>query len=251
MSTKRKNRVFAKTHRRIIAGAGMLALLLFTGCNKLKTKDHMIFSIAAVMPHDGTPVAGVRYRIVEYKYKAKFGKMLGEPSPTGWELHGLTDNYGKASGNFKGVIKINYEYRIYFDYTNMVLPAEISDYIIKGPEYDILRRSAPQDNFYTIGIIPYMPVQFKFMNAACVDHNDIFRYKSKNIEDKPYSNFDAYPWLEGPTLNGCVNLEGDYLNRLAGHYVFKWEAIRGDVLSEGMDTFYVSPGGNAIVNMEW
>jgi len=243
--------VFAKTHRRIIVGASMIALLLFTGCNKLNTKDHMIFGITAVMPHDGTPVAGVGYRIVEYKYKSRFGKMLGEPSPTGWELHGLTDSYGKASGNFKGVIKVNYEYRIYFDYTNMVLPAGISEYTVDGPEYALLQRSFPEANSYDVSIIPYMMTKFNFVNANCHDSGDIFRYKKLNIDESPHDDINNSTWLEGPTLNGCVNLEGDYLNRLAGHYVFKWEAIRGNVLSEGIDTFYLSPGGNAIVNMEW
>jgi len=230
----------------------MLALLLFTGCNKLNTKDHMIFGVTAVMPHDGTPVAGVRYRIVEYKYKTRFGKMLGEPSPTGWELHGLTDNYGKASGVFKGVIKINYEYRIFFDYTHMLLPSGMSDYVVKGPEYDILQRSAPTDNRYKITILPYMPVRFNFKNTACIDVNDTFKYKFVNIDENPYSIFyENTPWFEGPELNGCVDLTGNYANRLAGHYVFKWRAIRDEVLIEGLDTFLVAPNINDNVYIEW
>jgi hypothetical protein len=163
----------------------LLMALSFNGCKKLKTKDPIVYTITAVMPHDGSPVPGVKYRIVEYKYKTKFGKVFGEPTPTGWELTGVTDNLGKASGSFKGVLKTNYSYTIYFDYSGMVLPAGITDYVVKGPEYDILSRSAPEDNKYIMRVLPYASMHFKIENINCFDENDKMRFKARNIDENP------------------------------------------------------------------
>ena len=59
------------------------------------------------------------------------------------------------------------------------------------------------------------------------------------------------PWLERISLNGCVDFTGPFSQRLAGHYVFVWEATRNGVVDSGIDTFYVAPGGNAIIDMTW
>lgn len=244
--------VFAQDNRPVIRIAILLLIVVcLAGCKKLNTKDPIVYDITAVMPHNDTPVPGVKYRIVEYKYKTRFGKPFGDQIPTGWELTGVTDSQGKASGSFKGVLKTNYDYFIYFDYGSIVLPQGISEVEVMGPQYDQLNRSSPGDNSYAVRVLPYMMTKFNFTNLSCHDIQDIFRYKKLNLDEYPYQDIDNNAWLEGAELNGCVNIQGDYLSRLAGHYAIKWEAIRGGVQTTGCDTFYVAPGGNDQIDIEW
>jgi hypothetical protein len=243
--------VFQKNRSRIIiAGASMLALLFFAGCNKLKTKDPMIFNITALMPYNNTPVAGVRYRIVESKYKTRFGKMVGQPTPTGWELEGVTDSQGKASGNFKGVLKVNYSYTIYFDYTAMELPAGINDYKVDGPEYAILQRSSPESNSYDVRILPYTSFHFKVENVNCFDANDQMRFKVYNFDEQPTQSFEYIPW--GNYFNGCglhVDYIGDHL--VTGRQVYQIEVIRNGNTNTYIDTFNLFPNQMNDVFLEY
>ena len=235
--------------QRVLIGLGFLCLLLLMGCKKLKTKDPIVYNIFAHIPYDNTPVPGVAYRIVEYKSK---NGTLGEEEATGWEISGVTGSDGRASGSFLGKLKTNYSYKIFFDYLGVVLPSGINEVEIMGPKYDQLTRSNPLDNDYEIRVLPYIPIQLNFKSTACVDQNDVFRYKSYNQDELPNHMFtDSTPWLEGEQLNGCVNFEGNYLTRLCGHYIFKWEAIRGGNLTTGIDTFLVGPGISNQINVLW
>jgi hypothetical protein len=233
--------VFQKNHRSIIWMTGLLLMALsFPSCKKLKTKDPIVFSITAVMPHDGSPVAGVKYKIVEYKYKTKFGKVVGDQTPTGWELTGFTDSQGKASGSFKGVLKTNYSYTIYFDYNGLVLPSGITEFAVKGPEYDILNRSSPEDNNYEVRVLPFTSMHFKVENVNCFDGNDKMRFKARNIDENPYDGFEQAPY--GLYFNGCGS-HTDYMNNhiLAGHQVYQIEVTRNGITSTDIDTFNLLP----------
>lgn len=95
-----------------------------------------------------------------------------------------------------------------------------------------------------------MNVSFHFKNLNCFDSNDQFKYKFLNIDDSGSLNWNS-PWLEGPQLNGCVDLAGNYVARNGGRYVFLWEATRGGVFETGIDTFLVSPEVSNTVNMFW
>ena len=37
----------------------------------------------------------------------------------------------------------------------------------------------------------------------------------------------------------------------AGHYVYMWEANKNGTITTGIDTFYVSPDGNNLIEMFW
>jgi hypothetical protein len=244
--------VFQKNRSRImIAGASVVALLFFAGCNKLKTKDHMIFDITAVMPHANTSIAGVRYKVVEYKYKSRFGKMNGKPTPTGWELNGITDNYGKASGNFKGELKTNYSYTIYFDYTAMQLPVEITDYSVKGPAYDLLERGSPQSNSYSIRVIPLCNAHFKIENVNCSSNTDSMRYKVYNYDEEPNQSFEYIPWSD--YFIGC-GVQADYTPTdkvLGGHQVYQIQVSRNGITNTYIDTFNLLPNQMNNVFLEY
>jgi hypothetical protein len=244
--------VFQKNHSRIIiAGAGMLALLFFAGCNKLKTKDHVIFNITALMPHNNTPVAGVRYRIVESKYKSRFGKLIGQPTPTGWELEGVTNSEGKASGDFKGVLKVNYSYTIYFDYTAMHLPPEMSNYTIDGPEYAILQRSSPESNSYDVRILPMCYIHSRIENVNCANSNDSMRYKTYSYDEQPNQSFEYVTWSN--YFVGC-GVHSDYTNPnlvIGGHRVYQIEVTRNGNTTTHIDTFNLLPNQMNNVFLEY
>jgi hypothetical protein len=79
---------------------------------------------------------------VEYKEKKNAGQLWPGEDPTGWEINGVTDSQGKASGSFMGVLKTNYNDYIFFDYTSMQLPAGFTDYsIINAPSSVYLSRT--------------------------------------------------------------------------------------------------------------
>jgi hypothetical protein len=236
--------LFKKDNRRIrimTVGASMLALLFISGCKKLKTNDPFIYSITATMPHDGTPVPNAKFRIVEYKYKTRFGKNVGDAEPTGWEINGATDSQGKASGEFMGEKKTNYYYQIFFDYSAIVLPSGITDVSIKGPQFDQLSRSGLSENTYNIIVLPYTSSHFKVENVNCLDANDKMRFKVFNYDEQPNQAFQYMPW--GPYFDGC-GLHVDYNSdhTLAGHQVFQIEVVRNGVLDTTyIDTFNLLP----------
>lgn len=224
-------------------------LLSFSSCKRLDKKNPVEFTIQAHIPYSGEPISGVKYTIKEYRPK-KGGKM-SEIEYTDFQLEGVTDASGWAYISFFRKKNARYQYMIYFDYSNIHFPNYSGSYsLINAPSYDLITGADQRD--YEIRVLPLMQMCWNFKNLSCFDANDTFKYKSFNLDEFPNYTFNnADPWQEGPTLNGCVDLTGDYLQRLSGRYVFKWEAVRGGVLSTGIDTFFVSPGGTDNVNMYW
>jgi hypothetical protein len=218
----------------------LLVMLTFSGCKKLGTKDPIAFNITAVMPNTDTPIPGVKYRIVEYKYKKKFGKAIGEQVETGWTMEGFTGSDGKASGVFDGVFKSNYSYTIFFDYSNIILPAGIYDVSIIGPEYDILSRSSDTENSYRIKILPYTSMHFKIENLNCVNENDAMRYKVYNCDERPFDDFQYIPYSH--YFNGC-GFKGEITDDhvIGGHQVYQIEVTKNGVTTTYIDTFNLLP----------
>ncbi|WP_343747081.1 hypothetical protein [Fluviicola sp.] len=216
-----------------------LLLFVFVGltcfsCKKLD-KDHPIeFAIKAHIPYSDEPISGVKYTIREYK--SKNGK-LGEIEYTDFVLEGMTDANGSASIAFAPRKNKNYHYDLSFDYSSLQFVNYTGSYsLIKAPTYVHLVRNNQQD--YEIRALPLMQMRWNFKNQSCFDGNDTFRYKVCNLDETPNYNFNSGdPWIEGIVLNGCVDLSGDYLQRLSGHYIFKWEAVRGGATTTGIDTF--------------
>ncbi len=226
-------------------------LVSFYSCKRLDKKNPIQFTIQAHIPYSNEPIAGVKYTISEYRSK-KFSKTLGDIEYTDFKLEGVTDAGGWAKIDFFPKKNLDYMYRIDFDYSNIQFVSYSGSYsLINAPSYDLITRQDYQED-YEIRVLPLMQMRWNFKNLSCFDSDDTFKYKSFNLDEFPNYTFNnADPWQEGPTLNGCVDLTGDYLQRLAGRYVFKWEAVRGGVLSAGIDTFFVSPGGTDNINMYW
>nr|WP_294861678.1 hypothetical protein [uncultured Fluviicola sp.] len=226
----------------------LLGFLLFS-CKKLDKKHPIEFTIKAHIPYSDEPIAGVKYTIKEYR--SKKGGKLGEIEYTDFELEGSTDANGDARISFAPKKNLDYMYRIDFDYSNIQFANYSGSYsLINAPSYDLINRNDQRD--YEIRALPLIQIQWNFKNLSCFDANDTFKYKSFNLDELPNYNFNnGDPWIEGSSLNDCVDLTGDYLQRLSGHYVFKWEATRGGLITTGIDTFFVSPGGIDYVNMYW
>ena len=224
--------------------------VVFLSCKKLDKKNPIEFTIKSHIPYSGEPISGVKYTIVEYRSK-KFSKKLGEIEYTDFKLEGVTDANGRATVSFLPKKNLDYMYRIYFDYSNIHFASYSGSYsLINAPSFDNITRNN-QEN-YEVRALPLMQMRWNFKNQSCFGGNDTFRYKVYNLDETPNYNFNnGDPWIEGAILNGCVNLSGDYLQRLSGHYIFKWEAVRGGATTTGIDTFFVSPGGNDDVNMYW
>ncbi len=226
----------------------MCVVVLFS-CKK-EAKDPVYVSMRAVQAHSDTPVEGIKWTIQEFKGTGAIVSWNVEP--TDFKLTGQTDANGISIIELHPKKDKDYSYSISFDYTTMKVPS--GDYsIVFGPTtFANLVRESP--NHYEIRILPKMDVQFNFKNENCFDSNDTFRYKSFNIDEQPNLNqnqINSTPWLEGTSLNGCVDFVGPFATRLAGHYVFYWEATRNGILETGIDTFYVSPGVNDLIEMHW
>lgn len=235
--------------RRLFLFFHCLLLLSVFSCKKLDKKNPIEFTIKAHVPYSGDPISGVKYTIVEYR--AKKGGKLGEIEYTDFKLEGHTNANGLAVVYFFPKKNLDYMYRIYFDYSNIQFSGSSESYsLINAPSYDLIDRNNQRD--YEIRVLPLMQIRWNFKNLSCFDSNDTFRYKQYNLDELPNYNFNnGDPWNEGAILNGCVDLPGDYVQRLSGRYVFKWEATRGGVLTTGIDTFFVFPGGADNVNMYW
>ena len=227
----------------------LFSLFVFPSCKKLDKKNPIEFRIKAHIPYTDEPISGVKYTIREYRSKKEL--ILGGIEYTDFKLEGYTNANGEAVISFPPKKNMNYRYDITFDYSNLQFANYSGSYsLVRVPTYVPLSRKDQQD--FEIRVLPLMQVQWNFKNLSCFDANDTFKYKQYNLDELPnYSFNNGDPWLEGPTLNGCVDLTGAYFQRLAGRYVFKWEAVRGGVLTTGIDTFFVSPGGADNVDMYW
>ncbi len=217
-------------------------------CKKLDKKNPIEFTIKAHIPYSGEPISGVKYTIREYKSSKE---LLGGADYTDFMLEGVTNANGDAFISFAPKKNMNYRYDITFDYSGMQFANYSGSYsLIGAPTYQPLSRNDQKD--YEIKALPLMQMRWDFKNLSCFDANDSFKYKQYNLDEKPNYTFNnGDPWIEGATLNGCVDLQGDYLQRLSGRYVFKWEAKRGGVTTTDIDTFFISPGGIDHVNMYW
>lgn len=226
-------------------------LVSIFSCKRLDKKHPIEFTIQAHIPYSGEPISGVKYTIVEYRSK-KFSKKMGEIEYTDFKLEGFTDASGWARISFFPKKNLDYMYRIYFDYSSMQFADYSGSYsLINAPSFDMVRRDHNQRN-YEIVALPLMQMRWNFKNLSCFDANDTFKYKQYNLDENPNYTFNnGDPWIEGATLNGCVDLQGGYLQRLSGRYVFKWEATRGGVTTTDIDTFFISPGGQNNINMYW
>lgn len=225
-------------------------LLSLLSCKKLDKKNPVEFTIQAHIPYSNEPISGVKYTIVEYHSK-KFSKKLSDIEYTDFKLEGVTNADGWANISFFPKKRSDYQYIINFDYSNIQFQNYSGSYsLINAPSYDLITRKDPRD--YEIRALPLMQMRWNFKNLSCFDGNDTFKYKQYNLDENPNYNFDnGAPWIEGAILNGCVDSPGDYLQRLSGRYVFKWEATRGGITTTDIDTFFVSPGGMDYVNMYW
>lgn len=95
-----------------------------------------------------------------------------------------------------------------------------------------------------------MDIDIHYKNLDCFDENDVWLRKSINIDEQPYVNINTLTLTTTTTFDGCVNHTSNF-SKLAGRHVYKWEAIRNGVVETGLDTFYVEPGGNNLIEMHW
>lgn len=219
--------------------------LLFS-CKK-EAKDPIGAKIYAVMAHNGQPVSGIKWKVVEFESKG----FSGDIESTGWEKDGQTDDAGISIIEFYPKKNLNYQYDIYFDYSSMNVPG--GDYsVVLGPsDFAHVTHQGPND--YDIRILPKMDVQIHYKNINCFDSNDSFKHKSINLDENPYITVQDINNLNlvANNLNqGCTDRwGGGYWH--AGHYIYRWEATRGGITTSGIDTFYVAPGENNLIEMFW
>lgn len=222
----------------------LISLFVFSGCKKL-SKSPIEFTILAVMPHDGSPVKGIKWSVVESK---SIG-FTGKTEETDFELSGETDASGISVISFYPKKKIDYQYNIYFDYSDMNVPT--GDYVIASGPTSFAYLSRNKKNGFSIRILPKMEVHYTYENINCFDNSDTFKWRKVNYDERPNDNLYKYPWVETSLYQGCCNFQYTTTNGLAGHYAFEWEAVRNGQFESGTDTFFVSPGVNNNINIYW
>ncbi|MDX2359787.1 MAG: hypothetical protein QNK23_03195 [Crocinitomicaceae bacterium] len=224
-----------------------ITLLLLMACSK-EAKDPIYVNINAIIAYDGTPISGICWNIVETKSEGLIG---GNINATGWELGGTTDGSGISVVEFYPKKDLDYQYDIYFDYSNMIVP--VGDYeIVNGPT-TFAHVNHSSENIYNIRLLPYMDIDLHFLNQNCFDINDTFKFKSFNFDEHLYfsqNQINGLPWVESNMFNGCLDLTWN-TNSLAGRHVYVWEAIRNGITEQGIDTFYVAPGANNLIELFW
>ena len=223
----------------------LISLFVFSGCKKLSNNPIKVV-VSALMPHDSSPVPGVKWKIKESKSIGFSGKT----EETDFELSGETDASGISVVTFYPRKNNRYDYNIYFDYSEMNLPT--GDYVIaSGPtSFAYLYNSV---NVYSIRILPKMEINIQYKNLNCYDFNDTFKYKVFNSDERQnltQSQIDGATWIAPPQLQGCTDYSSSFI-KAAGHHVYFWEATRNGITETGIDTFYVAPGVNNVINMHW
>lgn len=232
-----------KIYRTVTTGFILSTLLILTGCKKL-ANDPIKVVVSALMPHDSSPVPGVKWKIKESKSIGFSGKT----EETDFELSGETDASGISVVTFYPRKNNRYDYHIYFDYSEMNLPT--GDYVItSGPtSFAYLYNSV---NAYSIRILPKMDVTLHFKNTNCSGSSDSFLYRMFNMDERQNETINDYPWVNAPLFQGCSDETINSSNVPAGHYAFEWEATRNGITESGGDTILVTPGGNNLMNIYW
>jgi hypothetical protein len=225
-----------------------LIAVLFLSCHKSNNKEPIIFNIVATIPYDGTPIPGIKYKIVEYKNKSSIFSTAIKTEATGWEMTGETNAQGMASGSFDGVFKSNYNYSIYFDYSSMKLPLSLSDVSIIGPTFDKLNRSAPIDNVYNFRVLPYTTVKRKFTNTNCFDGNDKMRFKKIYMDESTQQSFDYENFGNYYVGCGIVGGTDTPFKTLCGRLVRQIEITKNNVTTTYIDTALFLPN---VVNEDY
>ena len=234
-------------HRKIkykVVSSILICVILFFSCKK-EAKEPIYVTMNAILAHNNQVVPGIKWHISE----AKGGGIGSNQEVTDWELNGETDANGISVIEFFPLKNKKYYYDISFDYTSMDVPSgEYS--VVRGPT-TFARLIRESSNDYEIRILPKMVIYFHYKNTNCFDGTD--KFKSFNYDEQPnirQEDVDSWPWNESSLNSGCVdsNLSG---TALAGHYIYFWEATRNGIVDTGIDTFYVSPGGNNLIEMFW
>ena len=223
----------------------MILPLSFSSCDK-HNQDYYAVRVECFIPYSNTPVKGLKYTIYETRDKKKWIG-VGSSYNTGWTLNGFVDDDGITETLFTRDNLPNSYYTGIFDYSGLDLPPGNYDIIGSVPGFDL---DENHTEIIRMKVLPKMTINLNYKNVNCVDANDVFRFKSKNIDEliTDYYNWDNIDWSESNETHGCVNLS--YVTqRNAGRYVFIWEAVRGGVTTSGIDTFFVCPGTTNTINM--
>lgn len=235
-----------KTNHKLHIAFILISLFVFSGCKKL-SKSPIEFTIIAVMPHDGSPVKGIKWSVVESKSVG----FTGKTEETDFELSGETDASGISVISFYPKKKLDYQYNIYFDYSDMNVPT--GDYLIASGPTSFAYLSRNEKNDFSIRILPKMEINIQYKNLNCYDFNDTFKYKVFNSDERQnltQSQIDGATWIAPPQLQGCTDYSSSFI-KAAGHHIYFWEATRNGITETGIDTFYVAPGVNNVINMHW
>ena len=232
-------------HRTLI----FLGLFVFVfSCKKLDKKNPIEFTIKAHIPYSNEPIKGVKYSIVEYRYK-KFSKKLSDIEYTDFKLEGYTNANGLAVVSFFPKKNLDYHYIINFDYSNMQFASYSGSYsLINAPSYDVVRRDDNQRN-YEIKALPLLQINYKLENVNCSGPSDSMRIILKNYDEAYHLDFNYETW--SPYATGCYFEDHQIEQGLAGRYVYKMQVIRNGILTENMDTILIAPGVNNNLFIEY
>ncbi|MNU69209.1 hypothetical protein D3C71_585920 [compost metagenome] len=223
----------------------LVVLLSILSCKKLDKKNPIEFTIQAHIPYSGEPISGVRYTIKEYR--SKKGGGIGEIEYTDFELEGVTNASGIAEISFFPKKKLDYMYRIYFDYSNIQFESYSGSYsLINAPSYDIMTRSDQKD--YEIRALPLLQINYKLENVNCSGVSDSMRIIIRNYDEEYYLDFNNETW--SPYNIGCY-IETSTIQAKSGRYMYKIQIKRNGNLTEYIDTILIAPGVNDNLFIEY
>lgn len=230
----------------------LLLFLFLSSCNK-DSKEKIGVKIRAYYAHTNIPIAGLKWKIVEYYSKKKIidVDLESQNKPTGWVLEGQTNpSLDFQIIEFYPKKKSGYTYRFDLNYSSLEGYAGINYELISVNSGLISREYLSETNTQNLRFLPYLQVSFNWRNINCIDANDKFKYKIVNLDEIPENVIDSYTWIESLSLQGCANIVGSNQTKLGGHYLIKWSATRGGITENGQDTFLLDLN-NEILNIEW
>jgi len=238
-------------HRKISYTVILFCCLALTSCKKQISKWPVYVTIKANMAHNEEPISGIKWKIIEKKGKND-GQISSGYETTGREFEGVTDDSGIAIANFNPRKGTNYSYDIIFDYSSMNVPQNNYEVVLGPNPFAQINRF--DENYFEIRILPYMDIEIHHKNINCFDENDSLKFKNLNLSEKhPWyslNDTESIIWITGSSNQGCADWTHS-VNSLAGKYIYIWEAKRNNLITTGIDTFYLEPEGNNSIDFFW
>jgi hypothetical protein len=241
-----------------IIGAIVL-ICLSTSCKKYRKYKHQFnLTINSIDILNNVPMAGMRWTVKEYKTKSSGLISKTETSEsTGWELNGVTTADGPTCIVFERKKSGQYDYTITMDPTTVVPPSgTFWGPIYRKISYSLSAGTAPVVETYKIGFLPSMNATSHVKNVNCQGPTDSMATAVPiNLNLNPNYTLDylnSLPYTGGGfgnSFSGCADFNGIYGSYEVGYYRWKYKLKRNNIITYHVDTIFLYPGINDVLEI--